>query len=109
MHTEEEARKLWCPFARSLPMRENASGDNFETLPPHNRTIDEGGKHFMDTARCIASECAAWRWERGWIGTNSITGVTHRTSDWNNRYVSKGWEYAPLKGKGFCGLAGMPS
>ena len=43
--TEEQARKLWCPFAmvgmsRAMP----AKG---------------GGE---ECTRCIASECMAWRW-----------------------------------------------
>jgi hypothetical protein len=52
MHTEAEAKELWCPMDRT---------DDLEK-------------------RCIASECAMWRWRHG-------TKITRH---------------------GYCGLAGRP-
>lgn len=37
MHNEEQARKLWCPLARTEPL---GAAEGF----------------------CIASQCAMWRW-----------------------------------------------
>lgn len=59
MHTEEEAKKLWCPMSRpSMPRvddcgyqagnRVEGSGPGQEPLWPQNT--------------CLASKCAMWRW-----------------------------------------------
>ncbi len=49
--TEDEAKKKWCPFARSL----QSDGDN---LASANRGFDS----IVDVgSMCIASECMAWR------------------------------------------------
>jgi len=50
--TEDEARKLWCPFAR----------DSLENYGSYNR--QEGGEA-LETCRCLASGCMAWRWYGG--------------------------------------------
>jgi hypothetical protein len=45
MHTEAEARELWCPMHRDLFI------------------VDEGAAAVNDNTKCIASRCAMWRWE----------------------------------------------
>lgn len=63
--TEDEARKKWCPFARSGAYV--GSGLEFSPVSgcavnrdgPATSTIDASG------TRCIASECMAWRWRPG--------------------------------------------
>ena len=54
-HTEEEAQKLWCPMARYA--REGTTA--------FNRC--EGAHDYLSnpkSCRCIASDCAMWRWAR---------------------------------------------
>ena len=46
--TEDEAKQKWCPMVRFNP----PDGEN-------NRSPDHGG---LNNARCIASECAVWKW-----------------------------------------------
>ena len=48
--TEEEAREKWCPFAREYDIERGIAG-----LAGVNRPTEIG-------ARCIASQCMAWRW-----------------------------------------------
>src|SRR4029079_529187 len=63
-HTEAEARELWCPMVRFV-------SDNSPDEGSANRWTnnDNPGR-----CRCIASECAFWRWanisgpERGFCG-----------------------------------------
>jgi hypothetical protein len=50
MHTEKQARELWCPVAR-------VAVGNYSVAV--NR--DEGDE-IIAGCRCIASECAMWRW-----------------------------------------------
>jgi hypothetical protein len=59
MHTEDEARKLWCPMARM------SDAD----LPAYNRFTEEDTYKVVfnpSNCRCIASECAMWRWLDDW-------------------------------------------
>ncbi len=73
MHTEEQARKLWCPWARVF----EGSGAGAAGI---NRSGPETGFY------CIASKCAAWRWE--WDDKKS--------GEPDGRHAEQG----------FCGLAG---
>ncbi len=55
--TEDEARELWCPFARVVyPATDDSAG--------HNRVRDKTVP--SENSYCIASGCMAWRWE--WSG-----------------------------------------
>ena len=49
MHTTDEARKLWCPWARVL-----------EGQPPGGAGVNRAGPEAG--FYCIASDCMAWRW-----------------------------------------------
>lgn len=54
-HTEEQARKKWCPFVQCL-----ALGDKIGT----NRPVGKG-------TYCIASDCMMWEWgQRRALGAN---------------------------------------
>ena len=48
MHTEDEARKKWCFECAKSPL-----SDETERYGPHDGVIG---------ARCLASDCMAWRW-----------------------------------------------
>jgi len=52
--TEDEARKLWCPFARAI----DHHGDVTDGVAGVNR--DDDG-HPDEACRCLASGCMAWR------------------------------------------------
>ena len=53
--TEDEARKMWCPMVRF------DAGDNIVS----NRWLGNGRQIHSnpEACRCIASECAMWRWQ----------------------------------------------
>ena len=70
MKTEEEATGCWCPFVRYQTGEEDCAG---------NRWLDLSNP---GTARCIASQCMAWRWTPA--------------------------AQMGLSRDGFCGLAGNP-
>ena len=83
--TEDDAKKKWCPFARS-PKWEDANGP----------AINRKGSGEMDSgSRCIASACMAWRWFDE--ESDDHPGMTHAriTGDLTLR-------------RGYCGLAGKP-
>jgi hypothetical protein len=77
--TEDEAKTKWCAHVRhtALPM------SNGDSAMYDNRSSEVA---FHAAARCIASECMAWRWE-------PIRGFSDE-------------EMTPFKG--YCGLAGRP-
>ena len=57
--TEDEARQKWCPFARVAMI----SSSDIE-CPPCNRLAIDGVSGLEKNpagARCIASDCMAWR------------------------------------------------
>jgi hypothetical protein len=85
MHTEEQAKVLWCPHVR-IARREmpEAVVDADLQLVGGCNTDALGGCRVPNSCRCIASNCAAWRWV-----------------DPASRYVNG-------ERKGFCGLAGRP-
>lgn len=85
MQTEEKAREKWCPMAR---VSDTGGGNRY----PHVHDLANG--HAF--ARCLASDCAAWRWANDSDGEPSY----HRTKIGEGHY-----DNAPL---GYCGLAGAP-
>lgn len=50
--TEEQANKLWCPFAREVVLGHNPA--------PASYNREEG--RASQRANCVASKCMAWRW-----------------------------------------------
>lgn len=81
MHTEEQAREKWCPFARAIVL---GTGDFGDFQLAINRT-DRGGASLA--ALCIASDCMAWRWKK-------------------SKQDNLGTWMDPTHG--YCGLAGAP-
>lgn len=55
--TEGEAKEKWCPFARYEQRSHDVAGYNTTTV---NRTWS-GGTLDMKAARCIGSQCMAWK------------------------------------------------
>lgn len=95
MKTEEEARKLWCPMARTYI----TCDDNEVTV---NRTY--AGKP-EEGAHCIASDCMMWRWARkpnpDWRPQNSIQMPPRDTRSDPPMYLDD-------TTRGYCGIAGRP-
>jgi hypothetical protein len=92
MHTEDEAKERWCPFARLIPIGSNPDGTAKATdLPAGNRMaqVDYEGGDMKENAftQCIASQCMAWQWD-------------------GPEYDSQGSKYSHRRG--YCGLAGKP-
>ena len=90
MHTEEEARQRWCPFARIIGVKSahgvgGAVSGNREAMQ-NNVSGYDTVVNIMGGANCIASACMAWR--VGDVKSDPITG-----------------NGTPL---GYCGLAGKP-
>lgn len=82
MHTTEQAKKLWCPMVRATSGTDepgNAGNSPAFRTPTY--------------ARCIASQCAMWRW-------NTPAG---------GRYVSESPADFEARRTGYCGLAGTPA
>ena len=81
LKTEEEAKECWCPFARY-------SSETREWMRASNRWVGAADSTSNPVpARCIASQCMAWRWvEEIWTG-DTLTKPDPR---------------------GYCGLAGKP-
>jgi hypothetical protein len=83
--TEAEAKKKWCPFARTIQTR---SGFHKEIVPVANR--DENGR--FEASSCLGSECAAWRWRP----SPEEAEANKNTFSVTDTHIAEG----------FCGLAG---
>lgn len=82
MHTPDQARELWCPMVR-IARDETTGDDHGRTIVAGCNTDALGGLRVPNSCRCIADQCAMWRW----------APEPHEPS-WRMR--------------GFCGLAGRP-
>lgn len=113
MHTEDEAKKLWCPHTI-------ASHTN-----PRQKTYDTRDKPREENSRfehnCIASRCSQWRWCENMAEptdkTMQFRSTYDRTPDdpgfvWklmkNDEDVIEWVKCKILPRKGYCGLAGKP-
>jgi hypothetical protein len=94
MKTEKEAKELWCPFARygfmSALHDRNITGINRAEIESSAGQLTSHEN--PDYARCIASQCMAWRWDPKQVVGEYM--VEHRGR--------------PENRKGYCGLAGKP-
>jgi len=123
MHTPEEARQLWCPMSRvaqsghsdvdtaynrvltkhvvPVRLKEVRSPEDFELgQDPEKaevRTMLTTDQHTSSAARCVAEECAMWRWEHT---TQSVPAQGP-----NGATV---YEQRATRTHGYCGLAGKP-
>lgn len=61
---EEDARRCWCPFARSYTTTEEGDPVTF------NRTWQGVPK----ATNCLGSQCMAWRWHGPSVGTCGLAG-----------------------------------
>ncbi len=97
MHTEDEAKTKWCPFARTLGTlsgpRQPGEPDNVIAFGPENRGYQMGGA--LHNCMCIATACMAWR-KHDQIGIGPNGEKRDRDMDGRTRWVDRG----------FCGLAG---
>ncbi|MEO1187792.1 MAG: hypothetical protein AAFW60_01870 [Pseudomonadota bacterium] len=113
MHTEDEAKKLWCPFARMAFQHGNTVKPGFAV----NRiaATGEDTTFIPNGSFCIGSECAAWRAKK--IFQDPIRTVEQKLKPDN--VPDHFWERVSEPGKppvvwglkrqtGFCGLAGKP-
>lgn len=90
--TEEEAKKKWCPQMAAAGML----CDETERYGSHNGVV---------AARCIASECMAWRFKpQEWKHAAAYGG------EWIDTQEVDGWgqKGEKLPTLGYCGLAGHP-
>lgn len=99
MLTEDQAKTKWCPYAQVITQCETAD----EFAPAGNRVqVQRGGKTVtfgpVVTAKCLASDCMAWR--------VAPTGTTTGMEVGAKGEILKPGQ--PVYG-GFCGLAGRPS
>lgn len=85
MHTEDEARKRVCPY---LPSDYEIS----ERWGEHGQ--GEKQRNVIRFARCIASDCMAWRW------TGETTEMGEMTDEQHQAWLARRL--------GYCGLAGDP-
>lgn len=94
MHTEAEAKTKWCPYARvAVAMKNNKTtleffgvgGCNRGPRSEHVETVGASDPSNPESARCIASECMAWR------KTSQYRADRNETTE-----------------GGYCGLSGTP-
>ena len=84
--TEDEAKERWCPFAM-VPTTLTTAEQKLAATGNRGTAMDQP----YESARCIGSECMAWRW-----------------------HVQVDSEHSHVKGPtvpkpdGYCGLAGKP-
>lgn len=72
--TEDEAKTKWCPHVRVVLVTKRGG-----TNHPYNRYFLEDKKDPINNpvdARCIASDCMAWRWfSEDYKGTGGYCGL----------------------------------
>jgi hypothetical protein len=92
MHTEEQAKELWCPHVRvaepSFYKRGPATGGSLVGHEP--ASVNRDAKH-KDT-NCIGSKCSQWRW------CSPISAIT----------TPKYHDIPREENLGYCGLSGKP-
>ena len=116
MHTEDDARKLWCPMARVNTDQGNTYYDNRSDLVNGPTTL------------CIASVCAMWRWDKDFhVKTRLCSDAFATTEPARPADLPADWYFVPasislispaqwaeptnqsLKRRtGYCGLGGKP-
>jgi hypothetical protein len=92
MHTEEQAKQLWCPHVRLLEpsFYKRGPATQGSTVGHEPASVNRGETRCKDT-NCIGSKCSQWRWAWG----DQLYPV-------EDGFKNDG------TGKGYCGLAGKP-
>lgn len=96
--TPEQAREKWCPMVR-IARRENTE-PNFrgtEVVVAGCNTDALGRTRVPKSCRCIADDCAMWRWA-------AMDGPLPDDAEPGRIYVAT----RVRSGMGYCGLAGRP-
>lgn len=111
MHTPEQAKALWCPMARiardeSIRIEAQAVGGMVCVQEERHvvggcNTDALGGVRVPRSCRCIADDCAMWRWEH----TTAMVAVVH-DRDGGKPFTT--YEQKTVRTHGYCGLAGNP-
>jgi hypothetical protein len=133
MHTTEQARTLWCPMVRSVRWE----ADSFHADPSAPTSpvggCNSGGKAARSPqgARCIADQCAMWRWSSKDATQARVIAkeklVLDESSAGERPAGCDGWKFQPCdhfkrtyaqwvqpqsqadaNRTGYCGLAGNP-
>lgn len=95
MPTLEEARNLWCPFARGAEL-ESPDGDD---LPESINRAWQG--EARSDCMCLADGCMAWRW----VVPDGCK--VYKGGLWRLGLDGKTWDMVPgWIPEGYCGLAG---
>lgn len=114
-HTPAEARELWCPMAR-IARHEVTEVETARTSgdPPliamrtdHHivggcNTDALGRTRVPASCRCIADQCAMWRW-----APSTTSHPERRIQDLGNGFKKEVVVSVP-DARGYCGLAGRP-
>lgn len=113
MHTMEEAKQHWCPFARTAYTGETG----IQQAPSNRYGIKDSVNLNPEDCRCVASRCMAWQWSfRDEIYIPKETEVPEpfhafaETKFGEFEYMVCRLNYSdkdgqPLPARGFCGLA----
>ncbi len=109
MMTEEQAREKWCPMARLLPVDKTQKANEAPQLTPrvgvsYNRLVIVDGKGAstnLQDSRCLASDCAMWRWDD--YANNAAQELFENVAP--HDADTKSYPPEPI---GYCGLAGKP-
>lgn len=56
--TPDQAKTLWCPFARATVREYNSNGDPSSITSANRGQLGEPDRDSL----CIADRCMAWRW-----------------------------------------------
>ena len=108
LHTEEQAREKWCPFAwRIMDGKTSEVYGDVAALTTHS-----GAPPPM--TRCIASDCMAWKEKTKTLYLPPGESPGSRDEGWQ---AGKNYEQTDLEPErrqwvngrtGYCGLAGQP-
>lgn len=125
MHTNEQARVLWCPQAR-VARHEFVNNPTQDYIIGGTNSDALGGTRVPASCLCIAAECAMWRWH-DWAEPGMVFAENRHAQTIEQAGTPKGgpgWIFVPAEDDyahwreptekadarrlGYCGLAGRP-
>ena len=100
MHTPEQAALLWCPMVRVARHEfiNSTRGISADHVVAGCNTDALGGYRIPASCRCVAEQCAMWRWERT-TKSVPVPGENGATC----------YEQRVVRAHGYCGLAPPPA